>query len=113
MYVGGLWLVVLGGLVPSLYFISTYRPRRRLAARQLDAGGWVFIIAALYALQTWRLSMGSVAVPRWPEGLGVLVIGAAIDGLLWLRVLVWRRVRQAVARGEVPARRHDDPPPGS
>lgn len=98
----GLWAVIVGGLVPAGYFLATYRPRRRFAPAQLDAAGWVQVVVLLYLLGAYNAATGQREVPARPEGAFSLLVGAAIDGLLLLRAVVWWRVRRSWG----PARHH-------
>jgi hypothetical protein len=101
-----LWIVLAGGLIPAAWFTWTWRPRRRWSPRQLDAGGWVHVILALYLLSAFRLATGQSKLPdSVPEALFGLVIGAGIDVVLWVRVTRWLEFR----RGAQPLTRHDDP----
>lgn len=101
------WAVVVGGLLPSAYFVATWRPARRWSTRQLDTGGWVPVIAVLYLLAGVR---GLLGLNRLPEtiasGLLPLAIGAAIDGVLWLRAVRWAQFRRNPTH---PLRRSTDP----
>lgn len=101
------WAVVLGGLIPAAYFMWTYRPQHRFSARQLDAGGWVPIIAALYLLSVVNTLLGRNEPPESAiAGSIALSIGAGIDAMLWLRVARWRSFQQNPSH---PLRRDTDP----
>lgn len=109
VFYGILWILILGGLVPSLWFVYSWRPAARWSARQLDAGGWVGIIAGLYVLAALRAILGHYREPaNLVDGLGTFAIGALIDAILWLRVLRWESFRRDAP--EHPLRRVDDPP---
>lgn len=102
------WIVILGGLIPSLYFVWSWRPRARFSARQLDAGGWVAVIAALYLLAAVRAATGQYeATPDVDDWLVTVGIGGAIDSVLWLRVFRWRAFRRD--GDDHPLRRATDP----
>lgn len=104
-----LWIVIVGGLIPSLYFVWTWRPRARFSARQLDAGGWVAVIAALYLLAGVRAAMGQYKTDVEPvDWFATAIIGGAIDCVLWLRVFRWRAFRRD--GDDHPLRRATDPP---
>lgn len=93
--------VIAGGLIPAAYVTATYRPRKRLSATQLDAAGWVPIVAALYVLAAFNLVTGQRRTPDLVEGVVSLTIGVGIDGLLWLRAVTWWRMRRAFRHGSV------------
>jgi hypothetical protein len=93
-YYAVLWIVIAGGLVPAVYFLTTWRPARRWSPLQLDAGGWVAVVAALYLLAAIRVVLGHYSVPssRW-QAIASFAVGFAIDGVIWLRALRWRSFR--------------------
>ena len=94
-YLVGLWVVIVGGVLPAGYFVWTWRPPRRWSARQLDAGGWVQVVLALYLLAAFRAAFGHYGGSRGVvDGVAALAVGVAIDVVLWLRVLRWRRFRR-------------------
>lgn len=108
LYLTILWVLIVAGLVPALYFLWSWRPRRRWSATQLDAGGWVAIIAGLYLLAAFRAATGGYSQPRTiGQEIATFTLGAGIDAVLWLRVIRWRSFR----RGELdhPLRRCTDP----
>lgn len=101
------WAVVIGGLLPSAYFIATWRPSRRWSTRQLDTGGWVPVIAALYLSAAVRGLLGDVHAPdTLAAGVIPLTIGVGIDAVLWLRAVRWARFRRHPTH---PLRRSTDP----
>ena len=108
-YAVGLWVVLVGGIVPASYFTWTWRPRRRWTGTQLDAGAWVQVVLALYLVSALRLVLGGPTEPSsWWNGALGLALGAAIDVVLWVRMLRWRTFRQhspeaaGQATGELP-----------
>lgn len=102
-----LWALIVAGLVPSLWFVYSWRPSRRWSARALDAGGWVAIIAALYLLAALRAAFGHYREPATlADALATFAIGAGVDAVLWLRVLRWREFRKDPTH---PLRRATDP----
>ncbi len=106
-----LWIVIIGGLIPSLYFVWSWRPRARFSARQLDAGGWVAVIAALYLLAAVRAALGQYETDVAPDDwFATIVIGLAIDAVLWIRVLRWREFQRG--GDDHPLRRATDPNSG-
>lgn len=91
----GLAVLLVGGIVPAGYFTWTWRPARRWHAAELDAGGWVPIILALYLLSALRLVLGHSTEPRDVWGVVTsFVLGGAIDGVLWVRWWRWRTLRR-------------------
>lgn len=103
----GLGLVIAGGIAPAAYFLWSWRPRRRWSARQLDAGGWVVVILALYLLAGFRALTGQYREPRSVlDGAAALAVGVAIDTILWLRVTRWVSFRRNPTH---PLRRSGDP----
>lgn len=104
-----LWLVLVGGLVPAGYFLSTWRPSKLLrpGVRELDAGGWVWAIFLLYLSSAARAVVGHPTPTLAPALIG-LAIGVMVDALLVLRAMHWRRLRHST---ELPQRRSTDTPP--
>lgn len=103
------WIVIVGGLIPSLYFVWSWRPHRRWGATQLDAGGWVGVIAALYLLAAVQLAVdGNRRDVDAVDWFTTVVIGGAIDAVLWLRVFRWRAFKRD--EPDHPMRRATDPP---
>lgn len=101
--------VIAGGIVPAVFFLVTWRPRARFSARQLDAGGWVGVVLALYLLAAFRALAGHYRLPTSaPEAVVALAIGAGIDALLWVRLVRWSRFRR---EPDHPLRRCTDPQP--
>lgn len=108
-YWPALGLVIAGGILPAAYFTWSWRPQRRWSARQLDAGGWVHVILALYLLAAFRGVAGHYRLPSTvPEAVASLAVGAAIDVVLWIRVLRWVSFRRDP---DQPQRRAGDPAP--
>lgn len=102
-----LWFLIVAGLVPSLWFVYSWRPSRRWSARALDAGGWVAIIAALYLLAALRAALGHYREPAsLADAIATFTIAGAVDLVLWLRVLRWRQFQQHPTH---PLRRSTDP----
>jgi hypothetical protein len=104
----GLWVVIVGGLLPAGYFLWTWRPERRWTARQLDAGGWVQVVLALYLLAAFRAAFGHYRDRAGASAWAALAVGVGIDMVLWLRMVRWRRFRNDA---DHPMRRATDPDP--
>lgn len=93
-------LLLIGGLVPGLVFLSQHRPRqwKRLAA--WDASGFVLVAVAIY------LRSLILIVARWPgsppHGWGDAVFAAGslviIDALFILRLVSYRSFVEADRR---------------
>ncbi len=108
-YEVGLWVVLVGGIVPAAYFTWTWRPRGRWTGTQLDAGAWVQVVLALYVFSAARAAVGGVTEPTsWWQGALSLAIGVGINTVLWVRMLRWRSFKrrdpaaEAQATGELP-----------
>lgn len=89
-----LWVGIVGGLVPGVYFVATYRLSLRLGWRGLDAGGWVAAIVLLYVGGAARAATGQEPPPALAAQALNLVIAFSIDGLLWVRAWHWRNIRR-------------------
>ena len=103
--------VIAAGLVPALYFSWSFRPVRPFALVNLDAGGWVPVIAAMYLWAAVRYAIGASDPPSSPlEAVGGLGLGVAIDFVLIVRAVHWHRLR--AERRPLPymgpERRHED-----
>lgn len=95
LYAAALLIVLAAGLVPALYFTWTFRPARPFSLLNLDAGGWVPVIALLYAWAGVRYVLGMSTPPdTLAEAVLGLGLGVAIDFLLLVRVIHWRRLRR-------------------
>lgn len=106
--------VLAGGLVPAGYFLLTWRPRRLLSTSSLDAGAWVMVLFALYALAAYRLAIGHSALPESSAAaIPGLVVGAFLDVVLWLRALRWHRFRGSAGADPPQRRSTDEAPPSS
>lgn len=106
-----LWIVIVGGLVPAAYFTWSWRPRFRWSPTQLDAGGWVQVVLALYLLAAARTALGHYQQPDHPlESVATIAVGLGIDAALWLRVGRWLVFRRQGP--DHPMRRCTDPQDG-
>lgn len=104
VYQAGIALLLIGGLVPGLVFLSQHRPRqwRRLAA--WDASGFVFVAVAIYLRSLILL------VARWPGspphgwGDALFAVGslAIIDALFILRLISYRSFVEADRKSATP-----------
>lgn len=87
-------VVLAAGLAPALYFSWSFRPHRPFSLLNLDAGGWVPVIALLYIWSGVRYAIGLSTPPASiPEAAAGLVLGVLIDALLIVRAVHWRRIR--------------------
>lgn len=88
--------IIAAGILPAVYFLWTWRPSRALATSSIDAGGWVAVVLALYLLAALRGLFGQYRLPDTVlEAVLGLLVGAGIDGVLWLRVIRWRAFRRS------------------
>lgn len=114
MYAAAFAVMLAAGIGPALYFSWSFRPRRPFSLLNLDAGGWVPVIALLYVWSGLRYALGLSTPPRSiVEAVLGLGIGVAIDALLIVRAVHWHRLR---AEGRSlpylgPERRHEDVTP--
>lgn len=114
MYAVALVAVLAAGLLPALYFSWTFRPAHPLALLNLDAGGWVPVIALLYGWAAIRYAVGMSTPPEsFGEACLGLGLGALIDFLLIVRVVHWRRLRREARPLPYlgPERRHETSTP--
>jgi hypothetical protein len=114
VYAVAFGIVLAAGLGPAVYFSWSFRPRRPFSLLNLDAGGWVPVIALLYAWSAVRYALGMSTPPEtFGEAAVGLGFGVAIDLLLIVRAVHWHRLR---AEGRAlpylgPERRHEDVTP--
>lgn len=112
-YEVGLWVVLVGGILPASYFTWTWRPRHRWTGTQLDAGAWVQIVLAQYMLSLVRVVFGTVANPGLWYGALSLTLGVAIDAVLWVRMVRWRAFKRDHPQAEAEATGQSEPRTGS
>jgi|SRR5690242_14740447 len=88
--------MTLAGLVPAVLFLLLHRPARPFRWQAVNASGWVWIIALLYARSLLVLLLRGAA-PATQGPLDTLVVygaGFGIDALLWYRVATFLRYRR-------------------
>jgi hypothetical protein len=89
----------LAGLVPAVLFLVLHRPARPFRMQAVNASGWVWIIAFLYARSVLVLVLRGHA-PATEGAVDTLVVygaGVGIDVLLWYRLVSFLRYRRALA----------------
>lgn len=88
-----LWLVLVGGLVPGLFFAVTFWPRRSRLHDAIDVAGLVVLVIVLYAWSALTIVLGTPRPTSTVSAVFGLVLGAAIDAALWVRAIRWWRLR--------------------
>lgn len=91
-YFSVVWAEVLGGLIPALLFLATYRPRAWVRQAQVDQIGWVLGYIFFYSYTLVGLALGAKD-PR--TAIAILSVGRVlVDAFLWNRFFYHRRVRR-------------------
>lgn len=103
MSVGGwyfplLWVSLIGGLAPGLYFVATFRPRRSGFAASIDTAGLAVVIVLLYLRSVLVLVLGARPPATLEAAVTGLGFGFGIDALLWLRAWRWFHLRRKLRR---------------
>lgn len=89
-----LWIVIVGGIVPGLFFAVTFWPRRSRLNDAIDVAGLVVVVLALYLWSAMTMIGGAKEPTSTLAAVVGLVLGAAIDVTLWVRAVRWWRVRR-------------------
>ena len=98
-----LWAIIAGGLVPAITYLAVYlsprdRPQSVWTWLVVDASGWVIVLAGLFCLSGFLLVIGPTRA-LWVQ-IVRLAFGAALDGLLWIRLVHYLRARGRRTDGE-------------
>jgi multidrug transporter EmrE-like cation transporter len=96
-YFSATWTIVVGAIIPAVWFLATCRPTRWGRAAQVDASAWVVVILGFYVLAVFGLIAGA-RQPSTPVAIAYLLwrlVGAAV---LWHRAIRWRIIRSTLAR---------------
>lgn len=94
MYVVLLVTVMLLGWLPATAFLLVHRPPTWRSLVAVDASGWVLVIWALYGWSLYRVLISmpaSTARPVTTDRVVGLLLGLAIDVVVWLRLVHWLR----------------------
>lgn len=87
------WAVIAAGLVPAVVFLVVFRPAQWVRSAQLDANGWVIVVAMFYVQGVIGLVAGA-PTPMTVPAVTVTLLRLGTDWLLWRRLLLWWRWRR-------------------
>jgi hypothetical protein len=86
------WLSIVVGLVPAIWFVLTYKPRRILLPEQIDASGWILGFVGLWLAFAAQLLIG-VHVPSVASFAVSFTARAWFDALVIMRAIRFRQFR--------------------
>lgn len=89
------WPLVLAGLLPATCFLRDFRPKKWFRAAQIDASGWVILVTLYYLSSALQLVFG-VHAPDQLSAIVDLIALAAIDGLVWHRIIYWKKFTKSL-----------------
>lgn len=81
------WALVLGGLVPATLFLVRFHPRWPLRRPSLIVSGLVLVVWLMYVRSAAAVAAGGW-VPRYRDGLGLVIELAVIGVADWLLILM-------------------------
>jgi hypothetical protein len=104
-YFTAVWAIVIGGLVPGVLFLASYRPQAWARQLQLDTLGWVVGFLYFYLVALAGLIAGAHDPAPAVAVVGIGRVGC--DIFLWNRFFLHRRLKREFD-GAPPHRRVGD-----
>lgn len=92
------------GLIGCSYFLLTWwrNVSNKWSLAAIDAGGWVILLLGVFVLLFVNLWVYGLHDPTsTSRGIQALLIYLAVDAIVFVRLLQWRRIRREIRRGQL------------